>query len=445
MFTELMIALIVVGCIMVFIVWNTSRNRRKRAEEQRLVEESTTKLKNELEKTASEVIQRMETQAANLENLLEDAERNRTEFEGRLAELKNLIKRGENQSIEIRDLLQKLEDAGEDVEDLQQKLETIEMKISTTLSMPLQVPMHQPIQQSIPQPMMQQPMMQQPMMQQPMMQPMVQSPMAMSPQMMRQVPSPISPPPILRQSHYQQEQPVQPTYRAAERSVERSTFEEERIDESRDFEAVLRRSMGNEVEERPAARRSAVPDRSSIVVPSTEKQAKVVEAEPVKIESRRGAQPSRTSTTAQRSTTTAQPSRPTTTAQRSATAQPSRPTATAQRTTTAQPTRPTATAQRTATAQQSRPTATATAQRPAATAQPRQATAQPSAQQAQPTQQPQPSRPAAGSEPNAMKIKNLLLEGKTVEEIARELGMGRGAVELVQEMTRRKLERKKSP
>ena len=439
MFTELMIALIVVGCIMVFIVWNTSRNRRKRAEEQRLVEESTTKLKNELEKTASEVIQRMETQAANLENLLEDAERNRTEFEGRLAELKNLIKRGENQSIEIRDLLQKLEDAGEDVEDLQQKLETIEMKISTTLSMPLQVPMHQPIQQSIPQPMIQQPMMQQPMMQQPMMQPMVQSPMAMSPQMMRQVPSPISPPPILRQSHYQQEQPVQPTYRAAERSPERSTFEEERIDESRDFEAVLRRSMVDDEEERPAARRSAVPDRSSIVVPSTEKQAKVVEAEPVKIESRRGAQPSRTSTTAQRSTTTAQPSRPTTTAQRSATAQQSRPTSTA----TAQPTRPTATAQRTATAQQSRPTATA--QRPAATAQSRQATAQPSAQQAQPTQQSQPSRPAAGSEPNAMKIKNLLLEGKTVEEIARELGMGRGAVELVQEMTRRKLERKKSP
>ncbi|MBR1580148.1 MAG: hypothetical protein IJ668_06590 [Selenomonadaceae bacterium] len=444
MFTELMIALIVVGCIMVFIVWNTSRNRRKRAEEQRLVEESTTKLKNELEKTASEVIQRMETQAANLENLLEDAERNRTEFEGRLAELKNLIKRGENQSIEIRDLLQKLEDAGEDVEDLQQKLETIEMKISTTLSMPLQVPMHQPIQQSIPQPMIQQPMMQQPMMQQPMMQPMVQSPMAMSPQMMRQVPSPISPPPILRQSHYQQEQPVQPTYRAADRSIERSAFEEERIDESRDFEAVLRRSMGDEVEERPAARRSTVPDRSSIVVPSTEKQAKVVEAEPVKIESRRGAQPSRTSTTTtQRSTSTAQ---------RQTTAQQSRPTATAQRSTTAQPMRPTATAQRPAataqprqaTAQQSRPTATATAQRQT-TAQPRQATVQPSVQPTQPTQQSQPSRAAAGSEPNAMKIKNLLLEGKTVEEIARELGMGRGAVELVQEMTRRKLERKKSP
>ena len=134
MISELMIALIVVGCIMVFVVWNASRNRKRRAEEARAVEESTIKLKQELEKTASEVIQRMETQAANLENLLEDAEKNRTVFEGRLAELKKVIKRGESQAVEIRDLLQKLEDAGENVEDLQQKLETIEMKISTRLA-----------------------------------------------------------------------------------------------------------------------------------------------------------------------------------------------------------------------------------------------------------------------------------------------------------------------
>ena len=36
----------------------------------------------------------------------------------------------------------------------------------------------------------------------------------------------------------------------------------------------------------------------------------------------------------------------------------------------------------------------------------------------------------------------MLLEGMSVEDIARETGLGRGAVELVQEMTRRKLERK---
>ena len=43
---------------------------------------------------------------------------------------------------------------------------------------------------------------------------------------------------------------------------------------------------------------------------------------------------------------------------------------------------------------------------------------------------------------DSIKIKNMLLEGKSVEEIARETGLGRGAVELVQEMTRRQLERK---
>ena len=420
MINELMIALIIVGSIMVFIVWNTSRNRRKRAEEQKLVEESTTKLKKELEKTASEAIQRMETQAANLENLLEDAERNRTEFEGRLTELKKLIKRGESQSVEIRDLLLKLEDAGEDVEELQQKLEAIEMKISTTLSMPLQVPMQQPMMQ---QPMVQQPMMQQPMMQQPMMQqPMMQQPMAQQP-MMRQVQSPISPPPMLRQSHFQEEEPI---YR---QPPERSRFEEE-PSEARDFEAMLKRSMVDEEEEPAPVRRKQIIDRPSIVLPSNEKTSNVVEGEPVKIDSRR----STSSTIAQRQ-------------------------ATAQRTTIAQR-QATATAQRQATAQRTAapaPQRQATAQRAAAPAPQRQATAQqrtaaPAAQR-QATAQPQANAPApsaqanasAVSESNSIKIKNLLLEGKTVEEIARELGLGRGAVELVQEMTRRKFERKKTP
>ena len=43
---------------------------------------------------------------------------------------------------------------------------------------------------------------------------------------------------------------------------------------------------------------------------------------------------------------------------------------------------------------------------------------------------------------DSAKIKNMLLEGMTVEDIARETGVGRGAIELIQEMTRRKLERK---
>ena len=43
---------------------------------------------------------------------------------------------------------------------------------------------------------------------------------------------------------------------------------------------------------------------------------------------------------------------------------------------------------------------------------------------------------------DSIKIKNMLLDGMSVEDIARETGIGRGAIELVQEMTRRQLERK---
>lgn len=51
---------------------------------------------------------------------------------------------------------------------------------------------------------------------------------------------------------------------------------------------------------------------------------------------------------------------------------------------------------------------------------------------------------AASSEarvPDSMKARNLLLSGWSVEDVARETGMGRGAVELVKEMTRRQMER----
>ena len=43
--------------------------------------------------------------------------------------------------------------------------------------------------------------------------------------------------------------------------------------------------------------------------------------------------------------------------------------------------------------------------------------------------------------PDSMKARNLLLSGWSVEDVARETGMGRGAVELVKEMTRRQMER----
>lgn len=43
---------------------------------------------------------------------------------------------------------------------------------------------------------------------------------------------------------------------------------------------------------------------------------------------------------------------------------------------------------------------------------------------------------------NSSVIKEMLLSGMTIEEISRETGLGRGAIELIQEMTRRQLNRK---
>ena len=261
MITELMIVLIVVGSVMVFVVWNNSRNRKLRADEQRVVMESTAKMKEELERTASEVIQRLETQASNLENLLEDADRNRTEFEGRLAELKKVIKRGESQATEIKTLLQKLSEAGENVEDLQRKLDALELKISTRLTMPVQVPM--PV--------------------------------------MQQVPSPISPPPMLRPTAFPQ--PVPPVAQPiVQPVVEPQPVEqplEEPSNEARDFAAVLQRSMAaaeEEVVERRVAPKP-IADRPSIVLPSSDKKSNVVAGRPVKIETRPSSAPDRSAGT----------------------------------------------------------------------------------------------------------------------------------------------------
>ena len=42
--------------------------------------------------------------------------------------------------------------------------------------------------------------------------------------------------------------------------------------------------------------------------------------------------------------------------------------------------------------------------------------------------------------PNATKARALLLSGYSVEDTARETGIGRGAIELLQEMNRREME-----
>ncbi|MBO4400455.1 MAG: hypothetical protein J5809_01250 [Selenomonadaceae bacterium] len=130
MITELMIILTVVGAGIVIFVWTGSRRRSGENFEQQEVAESTAKFKQELENTANEIIGRMENQATHLENLLDDSERNRTQMEGRIAELKKLIKRSENQSGEVRELLSRLDGAVEDVDAMKRQIEYVERKIS---------------------------------------------------------------------------------------------------------------------------------------------------------------------------------------------------------------------------------------------------------------------------------------------------------------------------
>lgn len=128
MFTELMIILIAVGAAIIFVVWLTTRRRQKQDTED--IEESTDKFRVELESAANQIIARMESQATRVESLLDDSERNRMQLEGRIAELKKLVKRSENQTVEIRELLAKVEEAAGDVDAMQRKIQAVERRYS---------------------------------------------------------------------------------------------------------------------------------------------------------------------------------------------------------------------------------------------------------------------------------------------------------------------------
>ena len=143
MIIELMILLIAVGAGILFVAWTNSRKRNQDVQERREVAESTGKLKQELERTANEVIGRMENHITHLETMLEESERNRTQLEGRVLELKKLLKKTEGQSGEIRDLLARLDDAGAEVTSMQRKMDVVERKINFAMTTPL--PVQQPV------------------------------------------------------------------------------------------------------------------------------------------------------------------------------------------------------------------------------------------------------------------------------------------------------------
>lgn len=115
MITELMIILIVVGAIIVFVAWTSARKRRQDDDDRKDAEESTEKFRKDLEKTANEIIGRMEEQAARMEKLLKESERSRAQIEGRVVELKKLIKKTELQENELKNFLERMENAVDNV------------------------------------------------------------------------------------------------------------------------------------------------------------------------------------------------------------------------------------------------------------------------------------------------------------------------------------------
>ena len=358
MISELMLILTIIGAGIVLMVWTNSRKKKQAEQDRQEVVESTNEFKLELEKTANEIIGRMETQAAHLENLLDDSERNRAQLEGRVAELKKLLKRTENQSTEIRDLLERLDDAEEDVSTMQKQMDAVEKKINAAIN--VQIP-QQSVLNNVPQ--------------------------IVPPPIVNPIQSVITPPPILRTPPPVQQTP--PPIPTPPPVVEKPAEE---------FAKVLEKEVAKPV------KNPVPPDRNSIVLSQEIKRpAKAVEAEPVKIE------PKVNETIAQRQARVL--------------------------------------AQR----QQKPEIKKSEAIRQAAVAAINNAAGVEPVAESKPPEKLQelkkrvekksePSRTEISSE--SASIRDMLLAGKTVEEIARETGLGRGAIELVQQMTKKQLERK---
>lgn len=389
MITELMLILTVIGAGIIFVVWNNSRKKKQAELDRQEVEESTNEFKAELEKTANEIIGRMETQAAHLESLLDDSERNRAQLEGRVAELKKLLKRTENQSTEIRDLLERLDDAEEDVGEMQRQMDAVEKKINAAIN--VQIP-QQSILNNVPQivtPPLMNPLMQPPQMTQPA-QPVVtpmQTPIVQPPQIVRTPPPP-------------------PVEKPAEKIPEEKKPQE-------DFSKVLEQSMQEENSKVPKV--PLPPDRSSIVLSREIKQpVKLVDAEPVKID------PSRQVSG--------------TIAERQARVLAERKNKSAEKNLQkkSEAIRKAAVA-----AINSASGNEITIEVPKENSIPNPAGR---LQELKKRAENISEKKLETSE--SVSIREMLLSGMTVEEIARETGLGRGAIELVQQMTKKQLERK---
>lgn len=372
MIIELMLMLIVVGAGIVFVSWSNSRRRRQEILERREVEASTGKLKQELERTANEIIGRMEKHVAHLETMLDESERNRIQLEGRVVELKKVLKKAEGQSGEIKDLIARLEDSGAEVDGMQRKMATLERRLNVVMSTPL--PVQQPIQQPVTIPQMTPP-------------PII-NPLMTPPQITTAPPAP----PINPLGPIQMPQLTRPP------------------EPDKAFDKILEETLAEppKVEEPP-------PRESIVLSPETKKPVKVVEADPVKIET------TRKRLTEASAEMAAHPPEDIPEVEPQKKSPPKRDV------------RKAAIEAIKAVEQQNEP-------RPKPV--PKPVVAQ--------KKSPPPVKKESSPERRDLKlettdsaiIKEMLLAGMSIEEISRETGLGRGAIELIQEMTRRQLNRK---
>ena len=389
-----MLVLIVLGAGIVFVAWSNTRKRKQDALERREVEDSTGKLKQELERTANEIIGRMENHVTHLEKVLDESERNRTQLEGRVSELKKLLKKGEGQSGEIRDLLARLDDAGAEVNSMQRKMDIVERKLNLAITTP--VPIQQPV--TIPQ---------------------------MTTPLVPPIIPPITPPPITQrptppiktapttQITTPPPEPINPLGPITMPQI-RPTQPPPKIEaEKKDFDKILEESIA----EPPKTEKLPPQPRKSIVLsPENKQPVTVVEADPVKIEATR------------KKLTEASAELAKTSAEESSKTQAQAPQKKRRGSRSARDVRKAALEAIKAAEQSSTPEAKPIEEKP---------------KKISPEKELLPERRDLKLETtNSAIIKEMLLSGMSIEDISRETGLGRNAIELVQRLTRRQLERR---
>lgn len=398
MIIELMLLLIAVGAGIVFVAWNNTRRRKQDAIERREVADSTGKLKQELERTANEIIGRMENHVTHLEKILDESEHNRTQLEGRVVELKKLLKRTEGQSGEIRDLLARLEDAGAEVDTMQRKMDNVERRLNLVMTTPF------PFQQQMTIPPITQPIV--PPIVTPPVQPITPAPIPRTPTPpVTQVTAPPAPPmnplgPIAMPS---MARPVEPVTKAEVDKVANAPDNE--------FDKILEKSIAEPPKDQPLAPRSSI-----VLSPENKQPMQVVDADPVKIEATRKKLTEASAKMAEKS---------------AATVDENQAKSLRKKRKSSRSARDVRKAALDAIREAEKSTAPET----------------PPIDKSQPPPPPEqeilPERRDLKLETtDSAIIKEMLLSGMSIEEISRETGLGRGAIELVQELTRRQLNRK---